>query len=225
VYDQVRSVIVDVTYTHPRTEMLGFLPPDARHVLDVGCSSGAFGRQLRTYTKIKSLVGIEPNETAAEVARGTYDTVVTGRFPEACTGLPTGAAYDAIYFNDVLEHMPLPQEALRAAAELLAPQGVVIASIPNIRHISVVGPLLLKDEFKYRDSGILDSTHVRFFTARSMARMFHQEGWHIRRVQPINRVLRVGQTVTPAWIDFLSRITRHRADGFFTVQYVVVATR
>jgi len=210
-------------YNPPRSEMVEFLPPGATAVLDVGCSSGFFGGELRKRHEQIRLIGIDPNETAVRLARAIYDEVIVGSFPLAQNRLPDGERYDAISFNDVLEHMACPEVALTAARDLLSPTGVIVASIPNIRHISVLGPLIVRDEFRYRDSGILDRTHLRFFTARSIRRLFDSSGWQIMEMRGINRGLRVGESRERRWIGAASCISRGWTDGFFFVQYAVVA--
>jgi len=214
---------VPIIYTHPRGEMLHYLPSTARSVFDVGCSSGAFGNELRKLGRITQLIGLEPNQEAAEVARSVYDQVIVGQFPEDQDQLPAGERYDAIYFNDVLEHMPQPELALAAARYLLTPTGVVIASIPNIRHVSILGKLIVHDEWRYTESGILDKTHLRFFTARSIRRLFEDGGWDIEHLEGINRVLHGGEARPRLWIRALGSLTQGWTDGFFFMQYVVVA--
>lgn len=214
---------VSTNYTHSRNEMLQFLPREARSVLDVGCSTGAFGIELRKHCADLRLVGVEPNPEAGEVASGVYDHVSIGRFPDIQDDLPAGDRYDVIYFNDVLEHMPEPELAMRAARTFLAEGGMMIASIPNVRHISVLGPLIVRDDFKYRASGILDTTHLRFFTNRSIRRLYESEGWQITRMQGINRVLHIAEDRRRPWIGWLGRLSGGRTDAFFFVQYVVVA--
>jgi 2-polyprenyl-3-methyl-5-hydroxy-6-metoxy-1,4-benzoquinol methylase len=214
---------VTITYTHPRDEMVDYLPATAVSALDVGCSSGAFGTQLRKLSRITRLVGLEPNQEAAEVARSVYDEVIIGRFPDAQRHLPAGERYDAVYFNDVLEHMERPELALAAVPDLLSPTGVIIASIPNIRHVSILGQLIFRDEWRYKESGILDTTHVRFFTARSIRRLFEDGGWDVECLEGINRVLRGSEVRPRLWIRVLGRVTRGWTDGFFFMQYVVVA--
>jgi 2-polyprenyl-3-methyl-5-hydroxy-6-metoxy-1,4-benzoquinol methylase len=214
---------VTITYTHPRGEMIGYLPATAKSVLDVGCSSGAFGKELRKLSRITRLIGLEPNEEAAEAARSVYDEVIVGRFPDQQRHLPAGERYDAIYFNDVLEHMQQPELALAAVPCLLSPTGVIIASIPNIRHVSVLGQLIVRDEWRYKESGILDTTHLRFFTARSIRRLFEEGGWDVERLEGINRVWRGGEVRPRLWIRVLGKVTRGWTDGFFFMQYVVVA--
>jgi 2-polyprenyl-3-methyl-5-hydroxy-6-metoxy-1,4-benzoquinol methylase len=203
--------------------MLAFVPADAKRVLDVGCSSGTFGQQLRQHREINLLVGVEPNEEAATRASSVYDKVLKGLFPEVVNELPDSSKFDVVFFNDVIEHMPSPYGAIAATKDLLAPGGILVASIPNVRHISVVGPLILRDEFRYRDSGILDTTHLRFFTGKTIRRLFADEGWEILEMSGINRVLRIAETKKRWWISTLSRISRGRSDAFFYVQYVVVA--
>jgi 2-polyprenyl-3-methyl-5-hydroxy-6-metoxy-1,4-benzoquinol methylase len=203
--------------------MLDYLPSSANSVLDVGCSSGAFGGELRKLSRITRLIGLEPNVEAAEVARSVYDQVFVGQFPDDQDQLPAGERYDAIYFNDVLEHMQQPELALAAAQHLLLPAGVVIASIPNIRHVSILARLIVQDEWRYTEVGILDKTHLRFFTARSIRRLFEEGGWDIERLEGINRVWRGGEARSRIWIRALGSLTHGWTDGFFFMQYVVVA--
>lgn len=212
-----------ITYTHPRAEMVDYLPATAQSVFDIGCSSGAFGRELRKRGGITRLIGLEPNEEAAEVARSVYDEVIVGRFPDEQRQLEPDERFDAIFFNDVLEHMQHPELALAAAADLLSPAGVIIASIPNIRHVSVLGQLIVRDEWRYKESGILDTTHLRFFTARSIRRLFEDGGWDVESLQGINRVLRGGEVRPRLWMRVLGRVTHGWTNGFFYMQYVVVA--
>lgn len=215
---------MSIVYTTARPELVAFHPPAARVILDVGCSTGAFGASLRRQGRAPvRIVGMEPNPAAAREADQVYDEVVRGAFPEDRDALPRGESYDVVYFNDVLEHMVEPDSALRAACDLLSAQGVVIASIPNIRHISALGPLLLLGEFRYTPSGILDATHLRFYTERTIWRLFLDAGYHVDRVEGINRTLRLGDTRTRPWIRLLSLLTRGRSDAFFFAQYVVVA--
>ncbi len=108
------------------------------------------------------------------------DRVIEGVFgPE--TGLPAGT-FDCVFFNDVLEHMPAPEMALRYARDLLVPGGFVVASIPNIRYFPVVWQLMIHGRWEYEDEGILDKTHLRFFTRSSIVNMFKREGFVMETV-------------------------------------------
>lgn len=208
-------------YTAVRDEMLQFLPNNAIRVLDIGCGAGSFGRSLRSLHRGLETWAVESDPTALESAGDQYDTVVAGRFPEACVELPR-AYFDAIFFNDVLEHMVEPQLAVEAAEGLLRESGVVIASIPNVRHVMVLGPLLTRGSWEYKDEGLLDRTHLRFFTRASGEKLFTEAGWTVLSITGINRRRHLGGE--DSWkLRLLSRVTAGLSDDFFFLQYAVVA--
>jgi 2-polyprenyl-3-methyl-5-hydroxy-6-metoxy-1,4-benzoquinol methylase len=163
--------------------MLPFVPEKCNRLLDVGCGEGGFGESLKRLRKIE-VWGVEPVKPAAEKASAKLDKVVKGIFgPE--TPLPAGS-FDCVIFNDVLEHMLAPEDALRYARVLLAPGGVVVASIPNIRNFPTFWQLLFHARWDYSDAGILDRTHLRFFTKSSIVKMFEREGYDLDNVCGIN---------------------------------------
>jgi len=94
--------------------------------------------------------------------------------------------FDCIVFNDVLEHMIFPEQALQYAKSLLAEGGVVVASIPNIRSLVTLFRLLFRAQWEYTDSGVLDKTHLRFFTKSSIVDMFEREGYALEEICGIN---------------------------------------
>jgi 2-polyprenyl-3-methyl-5-hydroxy-6-metoxy-1,4-benzoquinol methylase len=206
-------------YDFARPEMEAFVPQGARRVLDVGCSTGRFGERIRARGGV-TVVGVEPDAVAAEQARPRLDEVVVGLFPEVEPRL--SGCFDAIVFNDVLEHMVEPADALPACRRLLARDGVLVASVPNVRHVTVLGPLLLRGDWRYTEIGILDQTHLRFFTRSSLLEFFQDADWDIVQLRGINRCRRpeVGDT---GRLRALSRLTGGRSDPFFFLQYAVVA--
>jgi 2-polyprenyl-3-methyl-5-hydroxy-6-metoxy-1,4-benzoquinol methylase len=166
-----------------RTEMLPFVPADCRKLLDVGCGSGSFGAELKRRRKVE-VWGIEPVTHAAKIAATNLDHVVEGIFaPEA--GLPT-SAFDAVIFNDVLEHLFDPVAALEYAKTLLSRRGVVVASIPNIRHFPSQWQVLVRGEWQYADYGIFDRTHLKFYTKKSIMALFAESGFQVQTITGIN---------------------------------------
>jgi SAM-dependent methyltransferase len=165
--------------------MLPFIPAGASTVLDIGCSRGLFGAQLRQADPSRKLVGIEPKLAAAEEAAAHYDEVICGLFPD---DMPDGRQFDCIVCNDVIEHTVDPWRMLRAAAPFLSPDGRLVASIPNLRYYIVVRDLALRGRFEYADWGILDRTHLRFFTRSSVERLFPDCGYEIEQLTPINPI-------------------------------------
>ena len=144
-------------FGYKRKEMISFIPESAQKVLEVGCGSGVFGQALKAQRPGISVWGIEPNEHAAKLARNNIDRSICGLFAADLPELK-GKKFDCICFNDVLEHMVNPEQALIDCKSYLSPTGVVVASIPNILFFSVILEILLKQDWRYREEGVLDST-------------------------------------------------------------------
>jgi 2-polyprenyl-3-methyl-5-hydroxy-6-metoxy-1,4-benzoquinol methylase len=199
-------------YDFARKELLRFIPDSARALLDVGCGSGAFGRLLRSRRSDMELWAVEPDPASAQAAERGFDHVIRGIFPDE--RLPE-ATFDVVLCADVLEHMTEPEGALRAAVSVLARGGIMVASIPNVRHWrAVIWPLLARGRWTYTERGILDRTHVRFFTRRSMQAFFIDNGWSVESVTGINMQRRE---------KLLSAVSARLLDDFLWPQYVVVA--
>jgi 2-polyprenyl-3-methyl-5-hydroxy-6-metoxy-1,4-benzoquinol methylase len=171
--------------------MLPFIPSEAHRILDVGCSFGLFGQSLRLSGRSADLTGIEPNPPAADEATKSYDRVIVGLFPD---DMPD-ETFDCIVMNDVLEHMEDPWSALAASTKYLTPNGRVVASIPNVRYIAVLLRLVVGGRWDYADSGILDVSHLRFFTRSSIVKLFAGEGYAIDRMEPFNPLVRKGASL------------------------------
>jgi len=176
-------------YGHPRREMGPFVPGEARRVLDIGCGAGAFAAGLKESRKNSGgdleIWGVEMCPEAAKLAAEVMDKILSGDFSSVLPELPEGS-FDCIVLNDVLEHMVHPDDILRRIKPLLAKGGVVVASIPNVRHFFNVVNLALGGRWDYTDEGILDRTHLRFFTRDSMKRMFQDTGYRVDTMQGIN---------------------------------------
>ena len=128
--------------------------------LDVGCAFGHLGERLLALG-YDEVWGVEPVATAAEAAATRLTRVIHGRFTDPA--VDAGAPYDLIVFADSLEHMADPWDALRRARSLLSPTGQLLVSVPNVSHFSVIAQQL-KGRWTYSAQGLLDRTHLRFFT-------------------------------------------------------------
>jgi SAM-dependent methyltransferase len=143
------------------------------------------------------------------------DHVVTGDV-EAC-GFPfPPASFDAVVFADVLEHLVDPWRVLREAAGVLAAGGVVVASIPNLQNGDVLWRLV-RGRWEYRERGVTDLGHLRFFTLQTIRGLFAQAGLTLEHVGRRYR--------RSAWRGLLSLLTAGRARAFFTRQYLVVGRK
>ncbi|MFN7042966.1 MAG: methyltransferase domain-containing protein [Acidovorax temperans] len=167
--------------------VLASLVHEGATVLDLGCGSGALGQYLRETRQCNS-DGLTWSEAEAAHARPHYRHVVVADL-ETCNLLATFAAgqYDYIVCADVLEHLRAPERVLAACRELLKPgTGRLLVSVPNAGYAGLVAELL-QGEFRYREEGLLDRTHLRFFTRRSLARFLGEERWAVQSLETIRR--------------------------------------
>jgi 2-polyprenyl-3-methyl-5-hydroxy-6-metoxy-1,4-benzoquinol methylase len=174
--------------------------PEGANVLDVGCWSGSAGRFLIKH-RDATVDGVEPDERMASLASHSYRRVFVGSLQDF---LSEGQGrYDRLLFLDVLEHLPDPTEPLRRSKRLLNGGGRALVSIPNVAHWSVRKELLL-GRWRYQDTGLLDRSHLRFFTFDSAAEFLINAGWEIRW-----RSASLGQTPLIAlpeqWLTLLKR--------------------
>lgn len=166
-----------------RPEMMTYVPTSAGRVLDVGCSVGNFGAAIKALRGI-TVWGVEIDPNAAEKASSKLDRVIVGAFGQDLK-IPK-SSFDCIVFNDVLEHMNDPFSALVYARELLSPGGCIVASIPNVRYFANVWMLIVHKKWDYVDAGILDRTHLRFFTINSIRATFENLGYVVDTLVGIN---------------------------------------
>jgi 2-polyprenyl-3-methyl-5-hydroxy-6-metoxy-1,4-benzoquinol methylase len=172
-------------YNLKRPEILKFIPGNAKLVLEVGCGSGLFGKNL-IETQNCIVYGIEPHFESYLLAKQNLTVALNSVFDEEIEVKLQDMKFDVILFNDVLEHILNPEFALQLAKKFLNKNGVVVASIPNIRYYPHLLEVLFEKDWLYRESGTLDKTHVKFFTSKSMRRLFNSEGYDVIDHQGIN---------------------------------------
>ncbi|MFQ5778234.1 MAG: class I SAM-dependent methyltransferase [Terriglobia bacterium] len=168
----------------PHTLLLE-LTGENKIVLDVGCATGNVGKGL--VQRGCRVVGIEADAGAAALASPYYETLLVADLDQLdiTANLP-GAFFDVVIFADILEHLKHPARVLRQVRAQLAGGGYVLASIPNIAHASV-SLALLRGEFRYQELGLLDSTHVRFFTLEGVRDLFEQTGYRLAGIRRVKR--------------------------------------
>lgn len=198
-----------------RREMLRFIPASATRVLDVGCGRGGFSETLKSERQIH-VTGIEHFPAAAAEARSRVDHLIETDAEQGIAQLDA-ASFDCLVFNDILEHLVDPWKVLNAARRLLTADGAVVASIPNMRYMPVLKDLVLKGEWQYQDAGVLDRTHLRFFTRSSMRQLFLSVGYHIRQIDGINSIR------FPWKFGLLNRLAFNALDDAQHMQFAIVA--
>lgn len=175
---------VDSPYwSEARSHIADLIPDTARRVLDVGCNDGTFGAGVLAGRPDREVWGIEPHDLDAEAASGRLTGVAHGFYPDALDQVP--GSFDCVSFNHVLEHMVDPWAALRVTKERLSPGAVIVGELPNVRHLPFLVDLAVRGRFDYVDSGLLDRTHLRFFTRSSAHDLLESTGYEVEAFFPV----------------------------------------
>jgi len=173
----------DDYFGHARTEVLPLLPAGrVDRILDVGCGRGDTLAFLRGEGRCTWTCGVELFSEAGNVAKGRLDEVHVGNIEQLDLPIEP-ASLDVVLCLDVLEHLIDPWSTVTRLASLLKPGGVLIASVPNVRHFRVVLPLLFRGQWKYADFGLMDRTHLRFFTKDSAIELLESAGLRVDAVR------------------------------------------
>ena len=159
----------------PRTELLEHmdLQKDGLNVLEVGCACGATLLAIRNANPKAEVYGIEFDKKAAEMAR--HFAVVEALNVEKLDRPAWHEKFDYIILGDVIEHLREPWQTMKNLAAVLKPGGCVIISVPNVMHFSVFR-MMLKGRWQYEEAGILDRTHLRFFTRTEVVALLQEAG-------------------------------------------------
>lgn len=168
-----------------RPEVIRLLPPAVGRLLDVGCGGGEAGAAVRRACPAVVVTGIEQEPAAAERARSRLDRVIEGEALAALAELArVGERFDAFLFADVLEHLEDPIGALGLARELATPDATLVASVPNVGHLSLVRDLVL-GRFDPLPAGLADAGHLRWFTRSSLEDALDEGGWRAVSIDPL----------------------------------------
>jgi GT2 family glycosyltransferase len=222
---RIREIQAPLTYYHhSRPEIVELVPADARRIVDVGCGAGCLGASIKRARAAVEVRGVEIVPEAAQAARQVLDDAVVARAEDdPPTHWPQP---DCVIFADVLEHLNDPWGVLQSWVGRLKPGGCVVASLPNVAHHSVLRALIA-GRWEYQEAGILDRTHLRFFTRSSVVRLMESGNL---AVVAVKRVLscRIGHWARKAArrepLQGFSGWRRFLLDAC-TVQYLVVARR
>ena len=166
-------------YGSLRPEIVAMIPDGCNTILDIGCGTGALGKYLKD-KGIKEVWGVEMSSYGASEARKVLDYIVEGNVEEI--NLPFEIEYfDCIVCADILEHLIDPWSMVGKLKKFLKPKGAIVASIPNVAFHRIIRGLL-KGKWQYADAGILDRTHLRFFTLQGIKELFLMNGMAIERI-------------------------------------------
>jgi len=171
-------------YSNVRKDMLKYIPETVHRTLEFGCGHGGFSTLLKEKFGAETWA-VEKDPASAKKAAEKLDKVISGDAADFVDELPDGY-FDCMMFFDVLEHLPDPYSLLCSLKPKLAPGGLIVASIPNIRYYRTLKDLVIHGNWDYKDHGPLDKTHLRFFTFKSIAKTFKGLGFDIIRLEGIH---------------------------------------
>lgn len=169
---------------YPRRELGDWIKEEtesAFNVLDIGCGCGALLTYIKGFYPNASIYGVEMVKKAAEIA-GNIGNVICGNI-ETMDFPWEKSFFDYVILGDVLEHLHDPAEVLIKLKSYIKKGGHIIVSMPNMKHYSVMLPLIIEDKFTYEDAGILDRTHVKMYTGTEINRLIKQAGYEVEEVR------------------------------------------
>ena len=199
-----------------RHDLISQISGTGHKVLEVGCGTGATLIELKKLKIADEVVGVELHANAATANQILLDNFITGNIEQIELPYPP-EHFSVMIFADVLEHLQDPWTLVRTMQKYLHPNGLLIASIPNIRYFRALYSVAVKGDFRYTDSGILDKTHLRFFCKKNIIALFNGP-YTLTKITPAHRV--IGGRV--ALFDYC---TLGLFEEFLTCQYIVCARK
>lgn len=169
-------------YHHVRSEISPLLPESCSVVMEVGCGAGETLRWLKGNYNCSKTIGVEYSPEAAASAKENVDAVFSGDIETLELDVAEGSV-DLLLCLDVLEHLRDPWATMTKLSRYVKKGGAVIASIPNVRHKSVVFPLLFNSKWDYADAGHLDRGHLRFFVRETAVGLLEGAGMKVDLVK------------------------------------------
>lgn len=204
----------DLYYNRERPSITDLVEPGKHTILDLGCGAGVVGRKLMSLGKASRVIGVELFPEAAAEASRHYETVHQGDVEQMDFRFP--CEFDYAICGDILEHLRDPYSVVRKIHGWLKPGGMIICSVPNIRHWRVIVDLLFFGNWTYVDAGIMDRTHLRFFTRRSSHQMLKDAGF---------AVLKTNLLISGRKYRLLNRVTFNLLSDLLGSQLVVLGVK
>lgn len=202
-------------YSVERIDLLQIVPNLYGSILDVGCGAGATMAYL-TEQGIKDVTGIEYVESACQEARRKGLNVLRADLEKDNIDF-NNKRFDFILFADILEHLYDPWTALKKFKDHLKDDGMILISIPNMKHYRILKKLIFRDEWAYQEFGILDFTHIRFFTKKEAIKLINDAGFKIETFEYKTRKNKL--------FKFISFLNKDFAMTLWPEQFLIAARK
>lgn len=199
--------------------LLNQVAPSSK-VLDIGCAAGYLGQYL-AIEKQCQMWGIEPDKGAAEAAKqNNYKFLLNKSIEEALVDpVLAGQRFDYILLGDVLEHLLYPERILELLKIFIQDNGRLLISLPNVAHYSIRFSLL-RGKWNMKDSGIMDRTHLHFYTLKTAVGLLEERGWKIETIRPRGDLERWFRKIG---LEKLGKKILFLFPEFFSVQFIFSA--
>lgn len=210
------------SYIGLRPDILKHVTGYDLYVLDVGCAAGANGHWLRKNGAAKYLFGVEVDQNMAKLAEENFDKIIVGDIEsvDVASKIPR-QLFDYILLGDVLEHLREPWTVLNSLCNSLKPDGKIIFSVPNIRHVDVFIHIFIKGYWPYNDRGIFDRSHIRMFTRKNVYDIAEYADLKILKLDRNFRYRDKVGSIFPVYGKIIKKIFPE----FYTFQYIVVCEK
>ena len=171
-------------YENIREDMLKYIPEGTKKTLEFGCGCGGFSALVKQKRNVEAWA-VEIDKKSAQQAEKKLDKVINSDATNAVDQLPD-FYFDCIIFFDILEHLEDPFSLLKAVKRKLSNEGIIVMSLPNIRYYRVFVKFVIHGTWDYKDHGVMDKTHLRFFTYKSIHNTLKKLGFEIITLEGIH---------------------------------------
>ena len=198
------------------SKIVSLLPLNPKNILDIGCSSGFLGKYIKAKHKC-FYCGLDNNSSDLVIAKKFIDkTIIINLETQKIVTQTPSVKFDVIILADILEHLTHPEKILKQLPKISAPHATIIISVPNIIHQSVLINLLQR-KWEYQSTGIMDNTHLRFFSKISISKLITNSGFKINKIISTTKNEKL-----PLFLKPLRLYLQH--PDFSNYQYIIKAT-
>ena len=206
-------------FNSTRWDLIRLIRNGNNKILEIGCGTGNTGRALKESGKAAGVIGVEIIPEIAKIAETKLDKVICGDIEVLDLHFDRGY-FDYVIMGDVLEHLYDPWGVVSKVRHYIKDGGYIIASLPNIRNWRIMKNLILKGEWEYTDAGLLDNTHLRFFTKKSIIKLFEDNGFGEIEIVPAFKTKSKKNKS-----NLINVLTLGLFEEFLTGQYIVKARK
>jgi trans-aconitate methyltransferase len=208
----------DDYFSSARLDLFSLVEGEGNRILELGCGLGKTGALLKKRGRAVEVIGIELNPQIAQSAQANLDNVICGDIERLELDF-SEKPFDYIVAGDILEHLIDPWAVLRRLRPFVKVGGSIVTSIPNIRNWRILADLMVRGDWHYCEEGLLDRTHLRFFTKSTIIELLEQTGYEIDLICPAFRFAPKSKSA------ILDQLSGGMLEPFITRQYLTRARR